>query len=978
MKLRLVSTFFFLVGFFIFSYGQKSYVWKQSSSGGYAYKYVTNDPSGTRFYTLKNGLSVYLSKNADEKDVAVRIAVRSGSNNDPKDHTGLAHYLEHLLFKGTDKIGTGDWEKEKPLLDRIEQLYEQYNSTRDEAQRKTIYKEIDKVSGEAAKFAVAEEYDKLMIHLGSSSNAYTSVDETVYMEKIPSNSMDKFLAVQAERFRNPIFRLFHTELEIVYEEKNRGLDNDDNKAYEAVMYELFPTHNYGQQTTIGTIEHLKNPSLKAIKEYYQKYYVPNNMAIIMAGDFDPDELIKKIDKAFAYMQPCPVQQYQDPKETPINGPIVKEVYGPSAEQCHIAYRAAAAGSRDAMLASLASSILFNGRAGLIDLNVNKQQKALSAQAWFMQLKDYGRLTLVASPKMNQSLEEVKALLLEQVNQLKRGNFDESLIQAIVARNKTAGVAALESNLNRVAMLSDQFIRNMGTSWNKELALSDEMGKVSKTELVTFARRFFTENNYVLLYKRKGEDKNVLKVEKPAITPVETNAGKTSAFVKSIIETPFPSDKPVWIDFSKEIQRGNVGNAGVLYTQNKTNDLFRLTYHWDIGNYNNKLFSIAGSYLQYLGTGGLSAEAISKQFYNLGCTYKVFLKGTKEVAIEIEGLQENFDKGVRLLENLLRNCKPDQQALETLKSSFLTEKANRKLNKKAIVGYLLSYATYGPLNPATYNLSDQELAALKGEDLTNLLHSLFNYQHRISYYGPQPVKTVISKLQILHTVPAAWTPAPSPVTFKPVEQASNKVLFVNYDAVQSEIYWTRRLHSYGPEQEALVSLFNSYFGAGFGSVVFSTIRESKGLAYSTSASINISGYKDEPVQFNAYVGSQADKMNEAISTMNELLQELPKIEGNFENTRSQLLKDAVIPVPRRYILDEYLSLAKRGVDYNVRQKNYARYQTLKLEDLDRLHQQNLAGKPYTYCIVASDRKINLEDLKKYGELKVLSLEELFGY
>ncbi|MDM8177654.1 insulinase family protein [Olivibacter sp. 47] len=279
-------------------FGQQAYEWKTATSDGYTYRYVTNDPTQSRFYTLKNGLTVILSPSTKEPRIQTYIAVKAGSKTDPASHTGLAHYLEHLLFKGTDKFGTLTWSKEQPLLNQIDKLYEQYNSTTDSAKRKAIYTEIDRVSGEAAKFAIANEYDKLMANMGSQgSNAFTSFEQTVYIENIPSSSIDKFLAVQAERFRNPIFRIFHTELEAVYEEKNRGLDNDGTKVFESMFENLFP-NSYGKQTTIGTIEHLKNPSLIAIRDYYRTYYVPNNMAIIMSGDFNPDLVIKKSILAF--------------------------------------------------------------------------------------------------------------------------------------------------------------------------------------------------------------------------------------------------------------------------------------------------------------------------------------------------------------------------------------------------------------------------------------------------------------------------------------------------------------------------------------------------------------------------------------------------------------------------------------------------------------------------------------------------------
>src|SRR5690606_8837243 len=118
---------------------QNKFAWKQASSGGYTYKYVASDPTNSRFYTLKNGLTVILSVNKKEPRIAAQIAVGTGSTNDPATHTGLAHYLEHLLFKGTDKFGTLDWEKEKPYLDKIDALYEQYNSTTDPDKRKQIY-----------------------------------------------------------------------------------------------------------------------------------------------------------------------------------------------------------------------------------------------------------------------------------------------------------------------------------------------------------------------------------------------------------------------------------------------------------------------------------------------------------------------------------------------------------------------------------------------------------------------------------------------------------------------------------------------------------------------------------------------------------------------------------------------------------------------------------------------------------------------
>lgn len=978
--MRLIQAGIFATSFFFLTaaFGQTKYEWKEAKSGGYTYKYVTNDPMKSRFYTLKNGLTVILSENHKTPRIGVRIAVRAGSNTDPASHTGLAHYLEHLLFKGTDKYGSLDWAKEKPLLDKIEALYEQYNKTTDEEKRKEIYKEIDRVSGEASKYSIANEYDKLMSTMGSQrTNAHTWVEETVYHEDIPSESLDKFLAVQAERFRNPVFRIFHTELEAVYEEKNRTLDDDRWKMQEALHYYLFPTHNYGQQTTIGTTEHLKNPSLKAIRQYYEDYYVPNNIAIIMAGDFNPDELIKKIDKSFAYMKPKKLKEYNPAAEKPIASPIVKEVFGPSAENLSIGYRTGPATSREALLADLASSILSNGKAGLLDLNINKQQKAMGTGAFVRQYKDYGVFMISGSPKQNQTLEEVKDLIFGEIEKLKKGQFDESLIKAIVANEKLMDLRAMESNVRRAEYLMTSFIQTKGKAWDKEVSAFDDMLSVTKKELVDFANRFFADN-YVLLYKRKGEDKNIVKVDKPTISPVETNAGKSSDFVNTINAMPSTPVQPQWLEFDKDLKKGKIGNAEYLYVKNNENQLFTLAYYFNMGSYNNQLLPIAASYLSFLGTDKYTAEDISKEFYNLAAGFSVN-PGTEFTTVSLSGLQDNFEKAVSLFEHLIANARPDEAALEALKSRLLKSRADNKTNKGAIMNGLTSYAMYGAKNPFNYTLSDDEIKQISSKQLIDILHGLFDYEHKVLYFGPKDENQFVSQVSKHHRLPANFKTAPEAVKFERVDNQANQVLFADYDMVQSEIRWVRNSIPYSVKMEPLVDLFNGYFGGGMGSVVFQNIREAKALAYSTFASYITPAKSEDPFAVIAYVGSQADKMNEAVAAMNELLNTLPKSETGFSSAKTNLTKSLETSrITDFNIISTYLSLQRKGIDYDLRKDVYEAIPNLTFEDLQKFHASYLANQPYIYTIVGSKDRIKEEDMKKIGDLKKLSLEEIFGY
>lgn len=976
LKKLTIATSIAAASFAGYAYGQ-DFQWKEATSNGYKYRYVTNDPTAARYYTLKNGLTVILSPTNKDPRIQTYIATKAGSKTDPADHTGLAHYLEHMLFKGTNKFGSKDWAKEKPLLDQIDALYEKYNQTRDEARRKEIYKEIDRVSGEAAKFAIANEYDKMMAGMGADgTNAFTSFEQTVYTEDVPSNVLDKFLAVQSERFREPVLRLFHTELEAVYEEKNRSLDDDGDKVFDTMFANLFPNNNYGKQTTIGTIEHLKNPSLHAIREYYNNYYVPNNMGIIMSGDFNPDEVIVKIDKAFSYMKPKTVPEYKVGQEKPITAPIVKEVVGPNPENVMLGFRFPGASTKDARMLNLVGNMLTNGQAGLIDLDLVKKQKLLGAYAGSYALKDYSVLLLQGKPTEGQSLDEVKNLLLQEIDKLRKGDFSDDLIQSIVNNEKKGIIQKDEKYSSRASILMDEFTSDIDHKASLEYV--DEISKLTKKDIMDFASKYLQNNNYVAVYKRKGEDKSIVKVDKPTITPVSVNREDQSPFLKKIDEMPENPIAPVWLDYDKDIAKNKLAGIDVLSVKNTDNALFRMYYHFDSGKWNNKILPLAAEYLQYLGTKDKSSEIISKEFYKLASSFNVSA-GNEETYVSLEGLNENFDKTIALFEDLIKNCQADQAALDAYKTRLKKARANAKQNKGVIMSGLRSYAQYGPQNPFNNVLSDAELDALKAEDLINVLHDLFNFKHKVLYYGPKSGNDVVAALKPIHKLPATLKDLPKSKTFAQIPTDRNRVLFAHYDMVQAEVFWVRNADQYNPSITPTVSLFNSYFGGGMGSIVFQTIRESKALAYSTYSYFALPGKKTDKDMIMAYVGTQADKFNESTSAMNELLTTLPKSEQLFETAKSGLKKSiASERITQDGIIFSYLKSQKLGNNFDMRKNVYEQAPKLSFADINTFHDKEMKGKNYTYCLVASQDKVNEADMKKLGEVKKLSLNEIFGY
>ncbi|WP_457069240.1 M16 family metallopeptidase [Hymenobacter sp. UYAg731] len=970
----------------------------------YRYESVPGDPLGVRIYKLDNGLTVYLSDYKDAPRIQTYLAVRAGSKNDPAAATGLAHYLEHMVFKGTSQLGTQDWAKEKVELDKIEALYEVYRGQRnDAAARKRTYHQIDSISGVAAKYAVPNEYDKVMGAIGAKgSNAHTTSEETVYQEDIPSNQLEKWAAIQAERLREMVPRLFHTELEAVYEEKNRGLDSDFNKEFEALNASLYPTHPYGTQTTIGTIEHLQNPSITEIKKYFGQYYVPNNVALCLSGDLDFDQTIRLIDKYFGAMPSKPVPVFNAPVEQPITAPITKEIVGPQSENVMLGYRLPGKASKDAVRLRMLDKILTNGQAGLIDLDLNQQQKVLEAASFTDLNDDYSTHVIYGTPRQGQKLEDVRALLQGELAKVKAGDFPDWLIPAIINNEKLTRTKSYESNEARASAMYEAFIERI--DWKDYLQQQDDFGVLTKAEIVKFANNNYGPN-FVTVFKRTGTDPNKVKVVKPAITPVPANRDVSSAFYKQLTALASTELQPVFVDYKKDIQEMEIKpGLPLYYTHNDENVLFNLSYVFDLGKNNDPRWGLASDYLQYLGTGKYTAAQLQQEFYKLGCSFNVS-SGPDRIFVTLNGLDANLEPALKLFEQLMNAPKPDADALKNMVAGVLKQRQDAKLEKRVILNAaMVSYVKYGPKNPFTNNLSEKELKALKPEQLTSLIQKLETYQHRVLYYGPRssdkaPVqhggtdafkatdatggvgsqKNIVSVLAELHRTPAKLTPAPAAKDFAEQPMKDKKVYWVDYNMVQAEILFLTKGDLYSKELAPTVALYNEYFGGGMGSIVFQDLRESKALAYSA-----YSGYTNADKlgrsNYNlSYIGTQSDKLPEAMAGMEALLTDMPVAEANLEIAKNAIRNSiSTERITKGNILMSYERAKRLGLDYDLRRDVYASTQKMTFDELKKFQLAKIHGQNQVILVIGSKDRLNFKELAKYGQVQQLTLKEIFGY
>ena len=907
--------------------------------------------------------------------------MKTGSRNDPPETTGLAHYLEHLMFKGTTHFGSSNVAAEAPLLDTIECRFERYRHITDPVMRKKAYHEIDSISQLAARYNIPNEYDKLMASIGSQgSNAYTSEDVTCYVEDIPANEIDSWAKVQADRFKNMVIRGFHTELEAVYEEYNIGLGSDGEKQMQAMSKKLFPGHPYGTQSTIGTQEHLKNPSITNIKNYFHRYYVPNNVAICLAGDFDPDKTIAIIDKYFGDWKKSDNLSY--PQYAPLKklmAPVDTTVVGLEAPNVFMAWRTDAAASAQQDTLSVISYLLSNGKAGLFDLDLNNPMKVMGASAQLSSNHDYGMFYLYGSPKEGQDTKEVRRLMLGEIEKLKKGQFSDDLLPSAVNNMKLKYYQSLRKNDERADRFVNAFINDK--QWDDEVHSLDRIAKMTKSQIVDFANRFFTDG-YVTVFKAQGNDTTIHKIEKPHITPIPTNNDKQSEFLKEIVNAKPEPIQPKFVDFKRDLTVARTKKGlDYLYKKNTSDDIFSLTYHYPFGSESDNQYAVAADYLSYVGTDKLSNEKIQQQFFKLACSYKVSV-GDDAINISISGLNSNMSAAVRLLENVLTSAKADKESYDKYVGIVLKARADAKSEQRANFSALTMLGEYGAYNPQLNDMSEKQLRDADPQALLDKLKNLNRYRATVMYFGPSDMKTVDGIVSAAHATPRKFLQEPEAKPY--LHQATDKteVWVAPYDA--KNIYMTM-YHAEGkkwtPEKAAIELLFNEYFGGGMNAIVFQELREARGLAYSAGARYTAPSaypYKDME-SFTTYIITQNDKMMDCVNEFNNLLNDTPSREAGFKLARQSLIKSlSTARTNYENVFWRWLEAKKKGIDYDIRQKIYETLPKLTLNDVINFARENIANKPYRYLILGNEKDIDMDALQKLGPVRRLTTEEIFGY
>ncbi len=927
-------------------------------------------------HTLPNGLTLYFSRNPAEPRIYTQVCVRAGSKHDPDQSTGLAHYLEHMLFKGTDKIGSRDWTAEEPLLREIAETYEAHRTSTDPLERRELYRRIDDLSQRAAAYALPGEYDRVIAQLGArDTNAYTWVDQTVFLNDIPANELARWMRLETERFSRLVLRLFHTELETVFEEFNITQDSDARKAMRAANEALFTPHPYGTHTTIGRGEHLRAPSHFDIYDFFRRHYVPANMCVILCGDFDEAEAFELARRTFGTWEPRPVPAYE-PRRLPPARASVTTVLGEEAESVQLNWRLPGADTRDALVGALAVGMLYNRQAGLLDLELVQRQRVLSASASIVPMAEYGVLRASVRPRPGQTLEEARALVLEQVRRLADGEAPDWLRAAVLVDHELTAARTAESNRGRAAILSTAFLHH--------LELGDALGRVdlfrsvTDAEIAAFAKTYLREDACATVYKRQGPDPDVMKVDKPEITPVKLNTQEVSGFAERLLTRTPKEIRPEFAELEALITRREIGPGRELHhLANTENGLCELLYVFDFGSRDERWARLATDYLQYLGTDHHSQAALEVALYRFGLEWQVQVTAQR-LYVGVSGLDKHLAEGLDLLDELLAEARPNPEALANLVEDTIQKRLNERADKQMVLRKgLNNYGRYGAASPILAEPTAAEMRAKDPAELLDLIHGLPGLEHKVFYYGPRAADDLVLTLR-RRPAPQTLTAPAKAAPLNMLVPPADRVVFLHFPQVQIEVLALRHVaRGFAERRWVLGEWFNQYYGLGLSSVVFQELRESRALAYSTYAYAQTPALAEGDHVLQAFVGTQPDKLATALAAMRDLLSD-----WRFDADAAERVKAGILQQLRsgrdlrqsRYWL--WRQAHDRGLEGNPRKRMYEALLAATPADLQAFYAE-LTAAPTTFLVLGDRDRVNHGLLGEIGPVETVGMDDVFG-
>ena len=950
------------------------------------------NPLEVKELKLSNGLTVWLNEDHSQPKVYGELVVKAGAKDCP--NTGIAHYLEHVLFKGTQRIGTVDYDKEKVWLDSISMKYNELSQTKDEQQRLAIQADISRLSQRAADYAIPNEFERLISKYGGSAlNASTSWDVTEYHNTFSPQFLEHWCELNSERMLNPVFRLFQGELEAVYEEKNRAADNIATTAIEKVMAAAFKGHPY-QYPIIGSTENLKNPRLSDMEDFFRKYYVAGNMGLILSGDFNANDILPLLERTFGRLPKGEAPLPSLPRGgagvgslTPFNGETLDiKLNIPLVKAVGLLFRGPLNTDKDYRALELAMRLLSNdNETGMLD-SLRTAHKVMFALSENFAFKEAGAVALVVIPKIPfGSKKKAERLCWQQIARVKAGDFsDEKLteLKQVMLRNIED---ELETVTSRAQLMGEVFSQDH--TWVDYLKEVEAIKAITKADVVATANRYLLNDHYLRGVKRFGSYPKD-KVSQPNYKPVvPKHAREQSAYAKELEKVPVAKlqgkSSPRLIDLEHDAEITPLTEHVTLYkVANPVNDLFSFSLKWHKGKLDEPRLELAESYLTELGTDSLTKHQLGEAWQRLGTTMETTLSDNY-LMLTITGFERNLEPSLRLLRHFLTSLKPDEKATKELADEYKMSHKQLDRTNASVHQLVLQKLLKGDRSPYLRQPTVAETKKMTGEELLRLFDDVRQYDCSVLYSGTRSSNEVTTLCR------SALSPVITSVKGGigkdaiPLEEVGETPVVYVYDMPNSRQTLIGTYCSIKPsltdKEEAQLRLWSGYMGSGLFSILFQEIREFRAMAYSTfgqDITPNRAKHSDYPSGFVAYLGTQGDKSMQALAVLDSIMNQMPVNEQNVAAAKQEILNNINNSYPSfRQMANVVSTYRMNGCREDPRTSLSRTVPTLTADDMTDFYRSNIQQKPRVYYIIGNKKQLDLQRLSKYGRLVMLKKEDV---
>lgn len=930
-------------------------------------------------YRLENGLTVWLNEDHSQPKVFGAVVVKAGAKDCPD--TGIAHYFEHMMFKGTDRIGTLDYESEKVLLDSIAMKYDELTMTEDTAARARLQKEINELSIRSSEYVIPNEFNRLINRFGGSGlNAATSYDATIYFNTFSPQYMVQWAEINSERLINPVFRLFQSELETVYEEKNMYGDFIGDQVMDTLMARYFGPHPYAYPI-IGSTKNLKNPRLTEMHKFFEDYYVASNMALILSGDFDAQQVMPILEKAFSRIRSGNAPKQEKVMLPPFNGRETMKVKFPIPfiKAMGLGFRGVSANHEDQVALNIAVNLLNNANGtGYLD-KLMVEHKLMGALAINESMNEAGILAVAIMPKLLiQSYSSAEKMVWDEINRVKNGDFSDEMFNSLKLEQKRQYASSLENIDSRATVMMNLF--SQGKSWNDYLNEVARIESITKEDVVRVAQKYFS-NNYLCVTKSTGKyPKDNL--PKPAFSPVvPRNADASSSYAKQLEKIPEQQVAPRIIDFEKDVKTSKLTPLVTLYTTpNPLNDIFTLNISYGIGALEQPELMQLTNYLQLLGTESLSFEQFRSRLQSIGSTL-AFDVTSDAFVMKVTGFDNHIDETMELVGDFIRHAKADDKKLrQIVDDAKVSEKAFFKSGDN-VASALLEQVKYGDQSRYLRKLSLSQIKKLKGKDMLAIYDKVRSVQCDLHYCGTLPVEKVIGTIR-QHLPLERTTIASNSPYYRELKQYDRPtVFFIDMpDMAQSIVYGYVKGDPVDDKASRHASrLFSVYFGGDMSSLMFQEIREFRSFAYRTSGRYQLPNHahKGTAGSFTAMLSTQSDKTLDALGVLDSLIREMPLKPERVEAVKQTLVNRINNDYPPFRNLSEKVASARmEGFDRDPAEEFLRDIATMDMQDISRFYREQISGRPVVYVIAGNRKHIDMKKLAEYGTIIKVKKKDIY--